>query len=257
VFVQKADNLQVWNDDIVAQRRYAVLRVNDHGGVEAVRVIDGARLASLDRTGTLTQKHQARYSPPDDAVEVFSASDTAPMLTLLAVRRLEETIGARPTDLPEEGEILPIAELAKRLGKLVGKAMPDPGVDQERSRAAVVHGLACRALGFSRHNDDGQFPDIRRQLLEVKLQTSPTIDLGLHDPRSEELLPFGTQGGAPIRCCDVRFAIFKGELVGARVVLKSVTLCTGADFYGRFPKFGGKGVNKKLQIPLPAGFFSS
>ena len=41
-------------------------------------------------------------------------------------------------------------------------------------------------LGYSRYEDKGQFPDIRHQLLEVKLQTSPTIDLGLVLPSSTE-----------------------------------------------------------------------
>ena len=49
-----------------------------------------------------------------------------------------------------------------------------------------LHSLACSALGYSNYKDDGKFPDIKHQLIEVKLQTSPTIDLGLFLPTNEE-----------------------------------------------------------------------
>ena len=42
---------------------------------------------------------------------------------------------------------------------------------------------------------------------------------------------------------------------GANVTLTHVYLTTGASFFDRFPQFGGKVLNKKLQIPLPSDFF--
>ncbi len=55
-----------------------------------------------------------------------------------------------------------------------------------------------------------------------------------------------------VRHRDVRYAIVGGVVSGGVVTLTQVVLATGAGFYGRFPQFGGKVVNKKLQIPLPA-----
>jgi len=96
---------------------------------------------------------------------------------------------------------------------------------------------------------------VRNQLLEVKLQTSPTIDLGLVRPASEEPLDVPKIGLTQVRHCDVRYAIFYARTDGAEVTLTHVYLTTGAAFFTRFPQFQGKVLNKKLQIPLPSDFF--
>ncbi|MGH9426853.1 MAG: restriction endonuclease, partial [Terriglobia bacterium] len=102
--------------------------------------------------------------------------------------------------------------------------------------------------------DDGQFPDIKQQIIEVKLQTSPTIDLGLVTPDSLAPLDLPIIDGNQLRHCDVRYALFFAEIVGRNVVIRNVYLITGQDFFSRFPRFGGKVLNKKLQIPLPRDF---
>ena len=100
--------------------------------------------------------------------------------------------------------------------------------------------------------DSGQFPDVKEHLLEIKLQTSPTIDLGLVCPDSTEPID-----DLPMfRHCDVRYAVFYGSLVPLGVQLKYVVLSTGADFFEHFHLFGGLVVNRKYQIPLPGDFFS-
>ena len=45
--------------------------------------------------------------------------------------------------------------------------------------------MICEHLGYSNYEDDGSYPDLVNQLIEIKLQTSPTIDLGLHSPEDE------------------------------------------------------------------------
>ncbi|RMG80291.1 MAG: restriction endonuclease, partial [Chloroflexi bacterium] len=97
--------------------------------------------------------------------------------------------------------------------------------------------------------------DVRHQLLEVKLQTSPTIDLGLARPDSEEPLDVPRIGGQQIRHCDVRYVLFYAKTDGQTVTLTHIFLTTGQKFFERFPQFQGNVLNKKLQIPLPANFF--
>jgi hypothetical protein len=96
---------------------------------------------------------------------------------------------------------------------------------------------------------------VRNQLLEVKLQTSPTIDLGLVEPASEESLDLDDLPEGSVRHCDVRYALFGGEAIDGQVKLTSLVLTTGRDFFSRFPRFEGRILNKKIQIPLPRGFF--
>jgi hypothetical protein len=131
----------------------------------------------------------------------------------------------------------------------------DTGADQERNRGAALHRLVCEALGYASYQDDGQFPDVRHQLLEVKLQTSTTIDLGLVLPSSAEPLDVPNIAGRQVRHCDVRYAIFCATTDGALVTLTHLLLTTGEAFFGRFPPFQGRVLNKKLQVPLPRDFF--
>jgi hypothetical protein len=160
-----------------------------------------------------------------------------------------------PISHPLAGEILPISTVFKRLEGLISQRFPSLGYGQERNRGAALHQLVCQALGYRDYRDDGQFPDIRHQLLEVKLQTSQTIDLGLVRPDSKDLLDVPQVQGAQIRHCDVRYAVFYAQIVGDDVIITHLFLSTGEDFFGRFPQFQGKVLNKKLQIHLPSNFF--
>jgi hypothetical protein len=255
-YTQKSNNLQVWNEELTPARRYVIIRISNDDVIERVKVVTGDALAKLDTTGTLTQKYQARLIRGVEPAELISAEDTEIVKQLLVAPGgpVDLSILA-PTDNPVPGLVLPIASVFERLGQMIGIAFPDPGHVQERRRGADLHRLVCQHLGYLNYADDGQFPDVRQQLLEVKLQTSPTIDLGLVRPDSTEPLDMPQVGGHQLRHCDVRYALFYAVTDGATVKLTHFFLTTGADFFARFPQFQGKVLNRKLQIPLPADFF--
>jgi hypothetical protein len=255
-YVQKSNNLQVWNEELSASRRYVLIRVSDSDMITRVKVVTGDTLALLDTTGTLTQKYQARCIPGNRPTELIVDRDTqalAPFVT--ASVDLQHV--ATPIKQPQAGELLSIAVLFERLSQLVGESFADAGSDQERNRGAALHRLVCSALGYVNYQDDGQFPDVRHQLLEVKLQTSPTIDLGLVRPDSIEPLDVPMIKGVQIRHCDVRYAVFYASIANKVVKLSHVFLTTAESFFTRFPQFQGKVLNAKLQIPLPADFFDT
>lgn len=253
-YVQKSNNLQVWNEELSPARRYVIIRVNAEDRIARVKVVTGDSLAKLDTTGTLTQKYQARCVPGDEASELIAAEDTAHLRPFVS-DDFSPTAEVTPVLHPTEGQLLPIALVYDRLRTLVGKVFDDIGIDQERNRGAALHRLVCQALGYAGYQDDGRFPDIRHQLLEVKLQTSPTIDLGLVTPSSTEPLDVPQIDGITIRHCDVRYAVFYANNDGKQVELTHLFVSTGESFFTRFPQFQGKVLNKKLQIPLPSGFF--
>src|ERR1019366_2849728 len=62
-YVQKSNNLQVWNEELSPTRRYVLIRLSSADVVTKVKVVTGDTLAKLDTTGTLTQKYQARCIP--------------------------------------------------------------------------------------------------------------------------------------------------------------------------------------------------
>jgi len=253
-YVQKSNNLQIWNEELAPARRYAIIRVNEDDEIVRVKVVTGETLARLDTTGALTQKHQARCVPGSDASELASPSDSE-RLEAFVSGKVDLAREATPVDHPKAGELLPIGVIYERLKRLVGRRFDDTGFDQERNRGAALHRFVCEALGYADYQDDGQFPDVRHQLLEVKLQTAQTIDLGLVRPDSAEPLDVPQINGLVIRHCDVRYAVFYGRTDGEAVELTHLILTTGEAFFSRFPQFQGKVLNKKLQIPLPADFF--
>ncbi|MEO1750050.1 hypothetical protein [Thiofaba sp. EF100] len=255
-YTQKSNNLQVWNEELSASRRYVIIRVSEADVITRVKVVTGDTLALLDTTGTLTRKYQARCIPGSQAIELIAAQDTERLLPFVTPD-VDLTKIATPVLHPAAGQILAIDTVFKRLAPLVGQRFADTGADQERNRGAALHRLVCAALGYRSYQDDGQFPDVRHQLLEVKLQTSPTIDLGLVTPESVEPLDVPLVGGQQVRHCDVRYGIFYGEVANGSVTLTHFFLTTGAAFFTRFPQFQGKVLNAKLQIPLPADFFDT
>jgi len=251
---QKANNLQVWNEELEPTRRYVVLKISDADVVERVKVVNGDMLAKLDTTGTLTQKYQARLITREQTRELISPNDTEVIAPHVAPAPIALT--ESPAAAPASGRLLSIRTVYDRLCALVGTCVEDPGSDQERNRGGALHRTLCTALGYATFGEDGQFPDVRHQLLEVKLQTSPTIDLGLVLPSSTEALDVPKLGAAQVRHCDVRYALFCGVLDNRQVRLTHIYLTTGRDFFTRFQQFQGKVLNKKLQIPLPRDFFN-
>ncbi len=254
VYTQKSNNLQVWNEELAPIRRYVIVRVGDGEIITRVKVVTGNTLALLDTTGTLTHKYQARLILSNEHAELIATEDTA-LLLPFAREGSDFAAVVSPVDHPRAAQLLPIKEVFGRLQPMVGATFPDLGSNQERNRGAALHRLVCQHLGYADYRDDGQFPDVRHQLLEVKLQTSPTIDLGLVCPNSEEPLDVPMIEGCQIRHCDVRYALFHAMTDGKEVTLTHLFLTTGESFFSRFPQFQGKVRNRKLQIPLPENFF--
>ncbi len=255
-YTQKSNNLQIWNEELSPTRRYAIIQISDQDIVLKVKVVNGQELALLDTTGTITTKYQAGLITGVDTHELVSSQDTPPMLPYVRSGATFAT-SISPVDEPWCGALLPIQEIFERLSTLVGLSFVDPGMDQERNRGAALHRLICECLGYSRYEDKGQFPDVRHQLLEVKLQTSPTIDLGLVLPSSEDHLDVRQLGDHHPRHCDTRYAMYYAQTDGKQVTLTHLFVTTGTDFFTRFRRFEGKVTNGKIQIPLPRNFFCS
>lgn len=254
VYTQKSRNLQIWNEELSPTRRYALIQISEDAIVTRVRVVNGQELATLDTTGTITKKYQAGLVVTDKTHDLISERDTLELLPFVK-SDIKFSENVSPIDEPESDELLSIQEIYHRLSSLVGKVFKDPGVDQERNRGEGLHRLVCECLGYSRYEDKGQFPDIRHQLLEVKLQTSPTIDLGLVLPSSSDNVDVQQLGSYHPKHCDTRYVIFYANTDGNFVTLTHLYVVTGADFFTKFRRFEGKISNGKIQIPLPRDFF--
>jgi len=253
VYVQQHDNLQVWNEELSPTRRYAVVRVDADGNVIAVRVAEGSELAAFDKTGTLTSKYQAKRQANRTGNTLVSATDTPAFVAELApVEHLSPALLGEmlPVSPPVQGRVLSVKATYERLLSLVGREMEYS--TSERLRGERLHRLACEALGLGSYADTGRFPDIVCQALEVKVQTSPTIDLGLVTPDSDG--PAVTLSPR-LQHRDARYFVAYAVHDGDVLRVEHVVVSTGADFFSEFQQFGGLVQNRKLQLRLPSTFF--
>lgn len=256
IFIQAANNLQLWNRLVNVGQRYVIAVLDRTDLVKSIKVLSGFDISDLATSDTKTKKLQARfraYSVPETGV-VSHGGDTD------AFRRFYEAHSSprlrqlnRVAAMPGPG-LMRMEDVAEALQPLVGKQFRDPGAIQERLRGQELHIAVCRALGYDAYADTGQHPDIPNQLLELKLQMSPTIDLGLVDPTSAEPMP--APFPAPLRVADVRYCVFGAtKPMPETFQIDSLHLVSGANFYTAFEPMGGLGTNSKLQIRLPREWF--
>lgn len=91
------------------------------------------------------------------------------------------------TDEPKVGDLFSINLLKELVAdKLIGFKLPAAAT---KNRGQALEKKVLELLGYDIKDSDllcGDFPDIRNQLLEVKVQDSPTVDLGKFSPEKEE-----------------------------------------------------------------------
>lgn len=253
VYAQQSNNLQIWNQEVDSARRYIILVLDDVQMVTDVMVIAGADLAQFDTTGTLTSKFQASRRDETVGSQLVSATDTSAFISALAPSTGPLDLrSVSPVAQPSRGKVLNVEAIYNTLLPLVGERFRDPGATQERNRGTVVHRRACELLGLGKFADNGQFPDVLCQGLEVKLQLARTVDLGLELPNAAT--PVASLNGV-LAVRDTRYAIFYGDREGDEFVLTTLVVSTGADFFNEFRQFGGKVSNSKLQLRLPSDWF--
>jgi hypothetical protein len=255
IHVQQDNNLQIWNQDISPEQRYVLIRPNSNDIVQSVRVVRGQQVALWDRTGTLTSKFQAKRRPGRAKSLLVSSSDTEVFVRTFDPKRLPggvllRTLSSQP---PKAGLVMPIDQIFERAVNLIGTRLQATRASQDRIRGELLQQRISDELGIGEYANFGQWPDIVSQAIEVKLQTSPTIDLGLVLPNDKAR---ARSLGLLVRHCDARYVIVYGEaLDSGEVELHTVVASTGSDFFKEFVQFGGLVQNHKRQIRLPNDLF--
>jgi len=251
IYTQKSMNLQIWNEEIEITRRYSIIQVDNDDIIKKVKVITGEQLVLYDKTGTLTTKYQAMM-PNLQTGQLFTNNDTKSVQEWCC-QGITNLSNVNPTSPPIKGQLITIKKLYNLLKDLEEKSIPYLDSLQERNRGAFLHQLICEKLGFSIFADKGTYPDIFNQLIEIKLQTSPTIDLGLHHPNDNKIIYSYNEKSFFSR--DIRYIIMSGIKKNDVINIKNLYMSTGENFTDYFNMFGGKVQNAKIQIPLPSNFF--
>lgn len=178
---------------------------------------------------------------------VFVGTDTH------GVEALATSSYAMPTasmhDAPQAGKVFGIALVAETVSKhLLDMTIP-PGATKNRGQA--LEKVVARLLGYTELEAllAGGYPDILNQLLEVKIQDSPTVDLGLYSPQFEEILPAVPQ----VTTRDIRYliALMDADVSG----IAGLIICAGADLGKHFTYVAEE--SYKCQRSIPMDFFKS
>ena len=97
--------------------------------------------------------------------------------------------------------------------------------------------------------NSGQIPDIIHQLIETKLQISPTIDLGYHLPISNAPLKFSWNENQ-LTPRDIRYVIALADKTKEDTVLITGIIITSGEEFEKFFSLV-EGTNTKVQMTIP------
>jgi len=155
------------------------------------------------------------------------------------------------TDMVEDPEIknLYSMQLLKNIvaEKLIGYKLNTAAT---KNRGQALEKKVLELLGYKNKESDllyGDFPDIKNQLLEVKVQDSPTVDLGKYSPEQEEIVIENVK----LTTHDVRYLI---ALTNSKTEEIEGIILTPGEKLGEFFSFVSD-QNYKCQRSIPMSFF--
>lgn len=121
-----------------------------------------------------------------------------------------------------------------------------------KNRGQALEKKVLELLGYEVNENDllyGAFPDIRNQLLEVKVQDSPTVDLGKFSPEKEEIVIEDSD----LTTFDVRYLI---ALTNPKTeIIEGIILSPGEKLGELFSYVSAE--SYKCQRAIPMSFFES
>lgn len=149
---------------------------------------------------------------------------------------------------PDLKDLFSIALLKKRVAEqLIGKRLHAAAT---KNRGQALERMTLELLGYKFEENEllyGGFPDIKNQLLEVKVQDSPTVDLGKFSPENEEMVIEGRN----LTTFDVRYLI---ALTNPKTeIIEGVILSPGEKLGEVFSYVSDK--SYKCQRSIPMAFF--
>lgn len=280
IFIQKENNLQIWGyvpyADVeidaewrgqpheMKETRIVVVKRNEENIITGFKIVEGEDLEKWDNTGTKTVKWQG-FVPDSfrNKGKVYTGG-SEPLFSKigeseLSLEEKQEQIRIQETESsdklaempPEDSSlVLTIEELKSILNDLIGIELEDRG---ERLTGQLFEKKVAEKIGYEFDEEDlsadrGEFPDLLNQLLEVKFQDSPTIDLGKHLPTDEEKLEFGWNKWG-LTNEDIRYVVGLGDEKEDCFELTDIVIISGLDFEEFFGVTAD--TNSKIQMSIP------
>lgn len=150
-------------------------------------------------------------------------------------------------DEPTEQSLLPLESLLDVIAtEIVGKVTVSPDLST-KERGQDLERIIATSLGYNIQDAElmeGGYPDIRNQALEIKVQDSPTVDLGKYTPEFEVDVP-----GCPgFSTGDIRYFIALTN--PATGLVEGAVLCEGNKLGSHFTYIGEESYKCQRLIPM-------
>lgn len=258
-------NLQVWNRNpntpsvqidlkngealLANDVRFVLGKVNSEGILESIIIMTPAYIENtFGKFGKPTLKQQLIVSNKKrrEIVETGSLviDDTALSHDVIDFNHnpIASNVGLKD----EPTKVFPISYIDKEItSKLLGQKLNSSFSTKQRGQQ--LERIVAYHLGYTQSQEtlEGGYPDIRNQMLEIKVQDSPTIDLGKYSPQFEEQINqnFTTR--------TIRYLIALTDAASGSI--DGIILCPGEDL-GKHFSYITQG-SFKCQRSIPMNFF--
>ena len=149
---------------------------------------------------------------------------------------------------PCEDSLVPLSHIRSIVEeKLIGLKVKPAST---KNRGQMLEEIFSSAMGYTISGQEhlaGGYPDIKNQALEVKIQDSPTVDLGKYSPEFEDAIP--DCGNFTTRTMRYLIALTNPNTNN----IEGAILCPGNKLGLHFTYVGGK--SYKCQRSIPMEFF--
>ena len=199
-------NLQVWNRNpnsasvqvdlkngetlLASDVRFVLGKINTDNCIESIIIMTPEYIENkFGKFGKPTIKQQLIISDKKREAIIRNGSMVIADSNLPGelLSYTDETINDNVSIKDEPNKVLPIAVINERItNKLIGEKL-DISLSTKQ-KGQQLERMVAYQLGYRdmQNSLEGGYPDIRNQMLEVKVQDSPTIDLGKYSPQFEE-----------------------------------------------------------------------
>lgn len=263
-------NLQVWNRNpsvksvlidynnndkqniYITDIRYILIKVSpEKHFIEGITILSGDYISQkFGQFGVPTIKHQFILSPynRNNLIQKKELVDTDTDKMKNWISDSPDIEDFKITDNFKKNNMFSIEKIYDLVSnELIGTKLDNLPT---KNRGQALELIVSKLLGYKIKDKDqlnGGYPDIRNQLIEVKVQDSQTIDLGKYSPQFEEIIE------EDITTLDVRYLIALTDKNDG--IIKGVLLTTGE-------KLGNYGTyvsdkSFKCQRSIPMSFFES
>lgn len=268
ITTESSYNLQVWNripnstavlvqyhngQSIEARDiRYVLVKVNEQQLITTILIMTPQYIEErFGKFGVPTIKHQLMIRPDKRkqilALQppILSGEDTENLAKMTTNKSFEIKDGIKHE--PSPGKLYSLPYIRDTVAsRLIGLEVDN---EQTKNKGQTLERRVANLLGYKIPESElleGGYPDIRNQLLEVKLQDSPTIDLGRYTPQNPESGFCKMAVTTP----DVRYLIALSD--GTRI--NGVALLSGAELHNHFSYV--RSASFKCQRSIPIDFIN-